>query len=185
MKHGLKFCPFHNIILIQSLPRGVQNLGGLHVCTERPKPQSDIKHGIWSRTLNHHHHCCGCVSLTLMKSYVCEFIYLGYEGNGWTYEKRVAGRVLCWVRLDMAVANSPWSAPLPASHTSALDGSHIQSYPDFPSVGGNRLENVERTMTKSLGMKSCGRNTSNLIIFLLMHGKWKERYLPCNNWRRS
>jgi hypothetical protein len=44
---------------------------------------------------------------------VCELADLGYVGNSWTYEKRVAGGSLCRVRLDRAVASAPWSTRSP------------------------------------------------------------------------
>jgi hypothetical protein len=40
---------------------------------------------------------------------VCELGDLGYIGNSWTFEKRVVGGSFCRVRLDRALATTPWS----------------------------------------------------------------------------
>jgi hypothetical protein len=53
---------------------------------------------------------------------VCELVDLGYAGNSWTYEKRVAGGPLCRVRLDRAVASAPWSTRFPMAIVSHLTG---------------------------------------------------------------
>jgi exonuclease III len=46
---------------------------------------------------------------------VCELADLGYEGNKWTFEERVARVSFCRVRLDRAVATTPWSSKFPGA----------------------------------------------------------------------
>ncbi|XP_071685015.1 uncharacterized protein [Lolium perenne] len=53
---------------------------------------------------------------------VCELADLGYEGRSWTYEKRVVGGSFCRVRLDRALATTPWSARFPLARVSHLTG---------------------------------------------------------------
>jgi hypothetical protein len=62
---------------------------------------------------------------------VCELAYLGYVGNSWTYEKRVAGGSLCRVRLDRAVASAPWSTRFPMAIVSHLTGVNLDHFPIF------------------------------------------------------
>ena len=44
---------------------------------------------------------------------VCGLADLGYKGNSWTFEKRVAGGSFCRVRLDRALASLDWSSRYP------------------------------------------------------------------------
>jgi hypothetical protein len=60
---------------------------------------------------------------------VCELADLGYEGNSWTYEKRVAGGGFCKVRLDRALATSQWSDIFPLATLSHLNGASSDHCP--------------------------------------------------------
>jgi hypothetical protein len=53
---------------------------------------------------------------------VCELVDLGYEGNKWTFEKRVVGGSFCRVRLDRALATAPWSSGFPTATLRHLTG---------------------------------------------------------------
>jgi hypothetical protein len=53
---------------------------------------------------------------------VCELADLGYEGRSWTFEKHVAGGSFCRVRLDRALATTPWSSLVPLATLSHLMG---------------------------------------------------------------
>jgi hypothetical protein len=53
---------------------------------------------------------------------VCELMDLGYDGNTWTFEKRVAGGSFCRVRLDRALATTSWSSRFPLAVLHHLTG---------------------------------------------------------------
>jgi hypothetical protein len=62
---------------------------------------------------------------------VCELADLGFEGNWWTYEKRVAGGAFCKVRLDRALASAPWSEMFPGAILRHLTGAASDHCPIF------------------------------------------------------
>ena len=46
---------------------------------------------------------------------VCGLQDLGYQGNSWTYEKKVAGGSYCQMRLDRALASNEWCERFPVA----------------------------------------------------------------------
>lgn len=46
---------------------------------------------------------------------VCGLTDVGYTGNDWTFERKVAGGTFTHVRLDRCVANSDWMLSYPAA----------------------------------------------------------------------
>ena len=58
---------------------------------------------------------------------VCGLQDLGYQGNSWTYEKKVAGGSFCRVRLDRALATTDWCTRFPLAivrHLTAASSDH-------------------------------------------------------------
>jgi hypothetical protein len=58
---------------------------------------------------------------------VCELMDLGFTGNPWTFERKVAGGTYCRVRLDRALATPGWSALFPLAvleHLTAAASDH-------------------------------------------------------------
>jgi hypothetical protein len=53
---------------------------------------------------------------------VCELADLGFEGRGWTFEKKVVGGSFCRVRLDRAMATASWSTRYPMATVTNLTG---------------------------------------------------------------
>jgi hypothetical protein len=53
---------------------------------------------------------------------VCELADLGYEGNDWTFERRVACGSHCQVRLDRALATTSWIGRYPLAMVRHLTG---------------------------------------------------------------
>jgi hypothetical protein len=73
---------------------------------------------------------------------VCGLQDLGYQGNSWTYEKKVTGGSYCRVRLDRALATSDWCSRYPhavVQHLTAASTDHCpillkwKESPRFPS----------------------------------------------------
>jgi hypothetical protein len=75
-------------------------------------------------------------SLTQMECFqemidVCQFVDLGYEGNWWTFEKRVMGGSFCRICLDRALATPEWSGCYPLAtvrHLTGVSLDHIQIF---------------------------------------------------------
>jgi hypothetical protein len=44
---------------------------------------------------------------------ICELLDLGFEGNPWTFEKRVTGGSFCRVQLDRALVTASWCSRFP------------------------------------------------------------------------
>lgn len=79
---------------------------------------------------------------------VCGLYDLGYEGRKWTFEKKVAGGVLCHVRLDRALATADWRSCFPLARvthltTTALDRDPVLLYWD---LGERERRENERKM---------------------------------------
>ena len=51
----------------------------------------------------------------------CSFVDLGYVGQKYTWNKRLAGGITVWERLDRAVANTQWLSLFPGSSVTHLD----------------------------------------------------------------
>ena len=60
---------------------------------------------------------------------VCELADLGYEGNSWTFERRVVGGSFCRVRLDRDLATVPWRSRFPMATVRHLTGASSDHCP--------------------------------------------------------
>jgi hypothetical protein len=62
---------------------------------------------------------------------VCGLYELSYEGRKWTFEKKVAGGVLCHVRLDRALATADWHWRFPLARVTYLAAAAWIMIPSF------------------------------------------------------
>ena len=84
----------------------------------------------------HEHNGVGSRSQAQMEAFrdaldTCSLSDIGYTGNSWTFEKKVAGGTYTRVRLDRAVENPAWSIAFPAAvleHKSATTSDHVPIY---------------------------------------------------------
>lgn len=65
----------------------------------------------------------------------CGLLDLGFEGNMWTFEKRVTGGSYTRVRLDRALISPDWSMQFPAATLKHLNAASSDHVPIFLSLG--------------------------------------------------
>jgi hypothetical protein len=106
-----------------------------HICASSSLPLMCI--GDFNEVLHRHEHDgVGERSLAQITGFrdtvdVCELADLGYEGNSWTFEKRVAGGSFCRVRLDRALAMTQWCDRFPLAAVHHLTGVSSHHGPIF------------------------------------------------------
>jgi hypothetical protein len=62
---------------------------------------------------------------------ICELLDLGFEGNPWTFEKRVTCGSFCRVRLDRALTTASWCSRFPLAVLKHLTGVTSDHSPIF------------------------------------------------------
>lgn len=69
---------------------------------------------------------------------ICKLMDTGYQGQFWTYEKKVAGGSYTQVSLDRALASAEWNEKFPATHLihlTAATSDHCPILLNFHAAG--------------------------------------------------